>query len=183
MLNRAEFIGNLGADPETRYTPAGVAVSNFRIAATETWKDKNTGEKQERTEWVRLVAFNRLAEIVGEYLKKGSKVYVAGKMQTRKWEDKEGITRYSTEIVVSDMVMLSSKGDGGARERSQAEAAGAEPANQERQQPSRGNSQAGGNTPPIDFDDDIPFMHAWVYPAAGTLVAILGASGFPPGVA
>lgn len=147
MLNRCEFIGNHGADPEIRYTPSGVSVANFRIAATETWKDRSTGEKQERTEWVRLVAFNRLAEIVGEYLKKGSKVYVAGKMQTRKWQDNEGNDRYSTEIVLSDMVMLGSRSDsGGARERSQAEAAGVPPA-----------SQGRGSAPPADFDDDIPF--------------------------
>src|SRR3972149_5791681 len=97
-LNRCTFIGNLGADPETRYMPSGEAVTNIRIACSEKWKDKASGEMKEHTEWVRISFFGRLAEVAGEYLKKGSQVYVEGQMRTRKWQDKEGQDRYSTEI-------------------------------------------------------------------------------------
>lgn len=109
-LNNCQFIGNLGADPETRYTPSGVAVCNIRIGCSESWKDKNTGEKQERTEWVRIVAFNRLAEIMGEYLKKGSQVYIEGRMQTDKYQDDQGNDRYATKIIARDMQMLGGRG-------------------------------------------------------------------------
>ena len=110
-VNKVILVGNLGSDPDTRYTPSGVAVANFSIATTETWKDKNTGEKQEKTEWHRIVAWRRLGEICGEYLKKGSQVYIEGSLQTRAWEDKDGIKRYTTEVVAYKMQMLGSPGD------------------------------------------------------------------------
>lgn len=114
MINKVILIGNLGADPEVRYAQSGTAVANFRIATTETWK-KQDGTKEELTEWHRIVAFKRLAEICGEYLSKGSRVYIEGKIQTRKWQDKNGQDRYTTEIVANEMKMLSSRsgGDGG----------------------------------------------------------------------
>ncbi len=119
-VNKVILVGNLGRDPETRYNPEGGAITNISIATTEQWKDKASGEKQERTEWHRVVFFNRLAEIAGEYLKKGSQVYVEGALRTRKWQDKEGKERYTTEIVAERMQMLGSRsgmGDAGARDR------------------------------------------------------------------
>src|SRR5688572_31418992 len=109
-INKVILIGHLGQDPEVKYMPSGSAVANVSIATTESWKDKTSGEKQDRTEWHRVVFFNRLAEIVGEYLRKGSKVYVEGSLRTRKWQDKEGQDRYTTEIVAREMQMLDSKG-------------------------------------------------------------------------
>ncbi len=109
MINKAILIGNLGSDPEVRYTQSGAAVANFTIATTEKWKGQD-GQMQEQTEWHRIVAFARLGEICGEYLSKGSKVYIEGRIQTRKWEDRDGNTRYTTEIVARDMKMLDSKG-------------------------------------------------------------------------
>ncbi len=109
-VNKAILIGNLGRDPEMRYTPEGLAIANFSIATSEEWKDKNTGDKRERTEWHRIVAFGRLGEICGEYLSKGKKVYIEGRIQTRDWEDKEGTKRYTTEIVAAQMQMLDPKG-------------------------------------------------------------------------
>lgn len=111
-VNRVIVIGNLGQDPEVKYMPNGGAVCNITVATSESWKDKNTGEQQEKTEWHRVVMFKRLAEIAGEYLRKGAKVYIEGKLQTRKWQDKDGNDRYSTEIVAHEMQMLSGKGDG-----------------------------------------------------------------------
>src|SRR4051812_35259710 len=105
-LNKAQIIGHLGADPETRYMPSGKAVTNIRVATSESWKDKDTGDKKEKTEWHSIVAFDKLAEIMAEYLRKGALVYVEGKLQTRKWQDKEGKDRYTTEIVASQMQML-----------------------------------------------------------------------------
>ena len=110
-LNKVMLIGNLGRDPEVRYTPDGTAVANFSIATSREWKDKATGEKKERTEWHRIVAFRRLGEICGEYLSKGKQVYVEGQLQTRDWEDKEGNKRYTTEIVANNMTMLGRAGD------------------------------------------------------------------------
>lgn len=110
-INKVIIVGNLGQDPEVRYMPSGGAVTNISVATSESWKDKETGENQERTEWHRVVFFNRLAEIVGEYLKKGSKVFIEGALRTRKWEDKNGQDRYTTEIVAKEMQMLDSKGD------------------------------------------------------------------------
>jgi single-strand DNA-binding protein len=112
-INKVILIGNLGRDPETRYTQGGSAVTNLRVATAESWKDRQTGEQQERTEWHSVVCFARLGEIAGEYLRKGSKVYIEGRLQTRKWQDKEGHDRYSTEIVANEMQMLDSRGGGG----------------------------------------------------------------------
>src|SRR5437764_10577148 len=115
-VNKVILVGNLGRDPETRYTTGGEAVTNVSIATTDTWKDKN-GEKQERTEWHRVAFFGKLAEIAGEYLKKGSQVYVEGRLQTRKWQDKDGQDKYSTEIVADRMQMLGSRQGMGAADR------------------------------------------------------------------
>ena len=111
-INKVILVGNLGQDPETKYMPSGGAVTNVSVATSETWKDKNTGQPQERTEWHRVVFFNRLAEIAGEYLKKGSKVYVEGSLRTRKWQGQDGQDRYTTEIVASEMQMLDGRGEG-----------------------------------------------------------------------
>lgn len=136
-VNKVILIGNLGQDPEVRYMPSGGAVANVSIATSETWKDKSTGEAQERTEWHKIIFFNRLAEIAGEYLKKGSKVYIEGSLRTRKWQDKEGRDQYATEIVAKEMHMLDSAGQGGQRN--------ADPANHERSPASQpaGNAGAG----------------------------------------
>ncbi|MEW6594093.1 MAG: single-stranded DNA-binding protein [Thermodesulfobacteriota bacterium] len=112
MVNKVILIGNLGADPEVRYSQSGTAIASFRIATTEVWK-KQDGSKEEQTEWHRIVAFGRLAEICGEYLAKGSRVYIEGRLQTRKWQDKEGQDRYTTEIVAREMKMLTARGAGG----------------------------------------------------------------------
>src|SRR2546422_10659135 len=111
-VNKVILVGNLGRDPETRYNPEGGAITNISVATTDTWKDKTSGEKQERTEWHRVVFFSRLAEIAGEYLKKGSQVYIEGSLRTRKWQDKEGNDRYSTEIVGNDLQMLGGRAAG-----------------------------------------------------------------------
>ena len=139
-VNKVILIGNLGADPEVRYSAAGSAITNARLATTDQWKDRQTGEQQERTEWHRLVFFGRLAEISGEYLKKGSKVFIEGRLQTRKWQGQDGQDRYTTEVVVNDMQMLD--GAGGGMNQA-APASSAEPAPQ--------------TAPADDFDDDIPF--------------------------
>lgn len=112
-INKVILVGNLGADPETRYTANGAAITNIRVATTETWRDKQSGEKQERTEWHRIVFFNRLAEIAGEYLRKGSQVYIEGSIRTRKWQDQSGQDRYTTEVVANEMQMLGGRGEGG----------------------------------------------------------------------
>src|SRR5689334_15553800 len=129
-VNKVILIGNLGQDPETKSLPSGSAVTNIRVATTEAWKDKQTGEKKEATEWHTVVFFDRLAEIAGQYLKKGSKVYIEGSLRTRKWQDKNGNDRYSTEVRANDMQMLDSKGGGGgggSYERPRAETASASP--------------------------------------------------------
>ena len=112
-VNKVILIGNLGSDPELKYTPSGAAVTNFNVATNEIWNDKD-GNKQERTEWHRVVLWRKLAEIAGEYLKKGSKVYLEGRLQTRSWEDKDGVKRYTTEVVADNMTMLDAKGEGGS---------------------------------------------------------------------
>lgn len=142
-INKVILIGNLGADPEVRYMPNGGAVANVSLATSESWKDKNTGEQQDKTEWHRVVFFRRLAEIVGEYLKKGSKVYIEGKLQTRKWQDKEGNDRYTTEIVANEMQMLDSRGGGSA--------------NFDNDPASKSKSASPQPATVSDFDDDIPF--------------------------
>lgn len=150
-VNKAILIGNLGRDPEIRYSPSGAAVANVNIATTDSWKDKQSGEQQERTEWHRVVFFGRLAEVVGEYLKKGSQVYVEGRIQTRKWQDKEGNDRYTTEIVANDMQMLGGRGGGGG-----SGGGGVEDYNQDAGYSGGGGSSARSG-PAEDFDDDIPF--------------------------
>jgi single-strand DNA-binding protein len=146
-VNKVIIIGNLGKDPEVRYMPSGGAVTNVTIATSESWKDKQSGEQQERTEWHNVVFFNRLAEIAGEYLKKGSKVYVEGSLRTRKWQDKEGKDRYTTEIVAAEMQMLDSKGSG----------SGGSPQAREGSSGSWQKESAPATETAGDFDDDIPF--------------------------
>jgi single-strand DNA-binding protein len=146
-INKVILIGNLGNDPEVRYTAGGAAVANISLATTDSWRDKNTGEQQERTEWHRVVFFGRLAEIVGEYLKKGSQVYVEGRLQTRKWQDKDGNDRYTTEIVANEMQMLGGRGGGAERDTSRAA-----PASE-----SRGREEPAPRTDSEFVDDDIPF--------------------------
>ena len=146
-VNKVILIGNLGQDPEVRYMPNGNAVANVTLATTETWKDRNTGDNQERTEWHRVVLFRRLAEIAGEYLKKGAKVYVEGKLQTRKWQDQNGQDRYTTEIVADQLQMLDSRGGGSAPMESSGNRGASQPQG-------GGDTGFGGGG---DFDDDIPF--------------------------
>jgi len=154
-INKVILVGNLGRDPEIRYTPNSVAVANVTIATGESWKDKQSGEQQERTEWHRVVFFNRLAEIVGEYLKKGAQIYVEGRLQTRKWQDQSGQDRYTTEIVANEMQMLGGRSGGmtGAPD-SFDQSMPAESA-QSPAQASPQKSSAGSAFD--DFDDDIPF--------------------------
>ncbi len=140
MINKAILVGRLGGDPEVRYTPSGTAVANFTVATSERWKDKSSGEMQERTEWHRIVAWNRLGEICGEYLSKGRQVYIEGRIQTRSWE-KDGVTRYTTEIIATEMKMLGSKGSGD----SSGPSAPSEP------------QEYSGPPLPEGKDDDIPF--------------------------
>ena len=143
-VNKVIIVGNLGQDPETRYMPSGSAVTNFTVATNESWKDKQTGEQKERTEWHRVSMFNRLAEVAAEYLRKGSQVYIEGKLRTRKWQGKDGSDRYTTEIIADEMQMLGGRGGGGGF-------GGGD----------QGGGSEGGSAPPQpspdDFDDDIPF--------------------------
>jgi single-strand DNA-binding protein len=176
-VNKVILVGNMGNDPETRYTQAGAAITNISIATSETWKDKQSGQPQERTEWHRVVFFNRLAEIAGEYLRKGSKVYVEGALRTRKWQGKDGQDKYTTEIVASEMQMLDSRGQGDGGQggggfqkpqgdynqgggRPQAQGGGA-PQQQAPQQAAQQPAQQPAQNPAPqdfgDFDDDIPF--------------------------
>ena len=152
-LNKVMLIGNLGADPEVRYLPSGDAITNIRIATTESWKDKGSGEKKEETEWHRVAFFGKLAEIAGEYLKKGSAVYVEGRIKTRKWQDKDGQDRYSTEIVADRMQMLGSRGGMGAPTSADSGAGHEERA----AGPSSAKSTAKAGAKFDDFEDDIPF--------------------------
>ncbi|MDR7090681.1 MULTISPECIES: single-stranded DNA-binding protein [Cellvibrio] len=180
-INKVILIGNIGQDPEVKYMPSGGAVTNVSVATSETWKDKNTGQPQERTEWHRVVFFNRLGEIAGEYLKKGSKVYIEGSLRTRKWQAQDGTDRYTTEIVASEMQMLDGRGEntgmGGAGMGAAALAGGFDQTPQYNNAPTQGGYSQGGqqparapqqaapqqNTPPQQpagfdsFDDDIPF--------------------------
>ena len=157
-INKVIIVGNLGADPETKYLPSGDAVTNIRVATTDTWKDKTSGEKKEATEWHRVAFFGRLAEIAGEYLKKGSQVYVEGSLRTRKWQDKDGQDRYSTDIRGDVMQMLGRREGGGAPRDE-----GAPRSSEAR---AGGESKAGGEAKPAqkkpagkfdDMEDDIPF--------------------------
>lgn len=137
MINKVIILGNLGKDPESKHTANGTSVSNFSVATSETWKDKSTGERKEATEWHRVVAFGRTAEVVNEYLTKGSKVFVEGKIQTRKWQDKEGNDRYTTEILANNIKMIGGKSESGS---------------QQAQPPQQAPQQA-----PDFLDDDVPF--------------------------
>lgn len=157
-VNKVILIGNLGADPEVRYMPSGDAVTNIRIATSESWKDKQSGEQRETTEWHRVVFFRRLAEIAGEYLKKGGKVYIEGSLRTRKWQGQDGQDRYSTEIVANEMQMLDSRGGSANFE-------GGQPMGSSSSRPSQAPSEQVPKSQPTqpgpdtldDFDDDIPF--------------------------
>ena len=157
-VNKVILVGHLGKDPETRYMPNGDAITNATLATSESWKDKQTGEKKEQTEWHRLVFFRKLAEIAGQYLRKGSLIYIEGSLKTRKWQDKDGQDRYTTEITVNEMTMLGGRGDAGGGQSS------GEP--QQRQQQQRPQGNGGGqqqrqSAPQSrgfdDFEDDIPF--------------------------
>ena len=173
-INKVILVGNLGADPETRAMPSGTTVANIRIATSESWKDKTSGEQQERTEWHRVALFGRLGEIAAEYLRKGSQVYIEGSLRTRKWQDKEGKERFSTEIVANEMQMLGGRGGSGG-EGGGSRAAGSGGGSGGRDYgnaPPRGHDEYGGSAPAgggsgggasggsgarDDFDDDIPF--------------------------
>ena len=172
-INKVILVGNLGNDPEIRYMPNGGAVANITIATSESWRDKGTGEQREKTEWHRVVLFGKLAEVAGEYLRKGSQVYVEGQLQTRKWQDQSGQDRYSTEVVVQGfngvMQMLGGRAQGGApmgggQPQQQQQGGWGQPqqpaqqqynAPQQQQAPQQPQQQY--NEPPMDFDDDIPF--------------------------
>ena len=143
-VNKVIIVGNLGNDPETRYMPSGSAVTNLSVATNESWKDKQTGEQKDRTEWHRVAMFGRLAEIAAEYLRKGSQVYIEGKLRTRKWQDQQGNDRYTTEIIADEMQMLGGRSGMGA------------PAMGDSGPPPGPSSQGGGGSND-DFDDDIPF--------------------------
>lgn len=170
-VNKVILIGHCGQDPETKFTANGAAVTNVSVATSESWKDKQTGQTQERTEWHRVVFFNRLAEIVGEYVRKGTKLYIEGALRTRKWQDQGGQDRYTTEIVASEMQMLDSRGSadqqgagtgygggmGGTPQQAPAQQGGYAPPQQPAQAPRQAPAQ---QTPPPamdSFDDDIPF--------------------------
>jgi single-strand DNA-binding protein len=171
-VNKVILIGNLGKDPETRYMPSGKAATNFSIATSERFKDRETGEPQERTEWHRIATFDRLAEVAAEYLKKGSKVYIEGRLRTRKWQDKEGKDRYSTEIIADQMQMLDSRGQGGSMGgaagaagsnvengdfRGSGSARGGKPAKAAAAAGGSGSAGSSGAAEVAEFDDDIPF--------------------------
>jgi len=140
-INKVILVGNLGADPETRYMPSGSAVTNLSVATSEQWKDKQSGEQKERTEWHKVAMFNRLAEIAAEYLRKGSQVYIEGKLRTRKWQDRDGNDRWTTEIIADEMQMLGGRGGGGSAPMSSGSS----------------TSSAPPQPPADEFDDDIPF--------------------------
>ncbi len=152
-VNKVILIGNLGADPEVRYMPSGGAVANVRLATTDSWKDRQSGEQQERTEWHRVVFFGRLGEIAGEYLRKGSKVYVEGRLQTRKWQGQDGQDRYTTEIVANDMQMLDSRGGTATFPGDTASQSSPD----DWAQAPKSKPQPAAAAPVTDFDDDIPF--------------------------
>ena len=160
-INKVILVGHLWQDPEIKYMPSGGAVANVSIATSDQWKDKQSGEMKDRTEWHRVVFFNRLAEIVGEYLRKGSQVYVEGRLQTRKWQDKNGQDRYTTEIVASEMQMLGGRGQGGGDQsfgggQGQQQQGGYGGGQQQNPQAQRAPAQQ-APMPADDFDDDIPF--------------------------
>jgi single-strand DNA-binding protein len=148
-VNKVILIGNLGQDPDTRYMPSGKAVTNIRIATSESWKDKQTGDQQERTEWHSVVMYDKLGEIAAEYLRKGSQVYIEGKLRTRKWQDKEGKDRYTTEIIADQMQMLGGRGGAGGGAGGGGESRSSRPAPSEERASAPASDEG--------FDDDIPF--------------------------
>jgi len=150
-VNKVILIGNLGADPETRAMPSGTSVANLRIATSESWKDRQSGEQQERTEWHRVALFGRLAEVASEYLRKGSQVYIEGSLRTRKWQDKQGNERYTTEIVANDMQMLGGRGGGASG------VPGGGGGESSRERTEFEPTSASSSTEREEFDDDIPF--------------------------
>ena len=165
-VNKVILIGNLGSDPEIRYTPGGAAVANVSLATTDSWTDRKSGDKQDRTEWHRLVFWSKLAEIAGQYLKKGSKIYVEGRLQTRSWDDQQtGQKKYTTEIVVNDMTMLDNRGDGGGGGGQYGGGGGSDygdpgPAGPMSDGGGGGGGQMGGGGAPMGAgpeDDDLPF--------------------------
>ncbi len=150
-VNKVILVGNLGNDPEVKYMPSGNAVANVSLATTESWKDKSSGERQEKTEWHRVTFYGKLAEIAGEYLKKGSQIYVEGRLQTRKWQGQDGQDRYTTEIIASDMQMLGGRGGSGGT-------GGFDDAPSQSRQGGGGRQEAPARSSmPDDFDDEIPF--------------------------
>jgi single-strand DNA-binding protein len=160
-VNKVILIGNLGADPEVKYLPSGVPVANVNLATNDSWTDKN-GERQERTEWHRLVVWRKLAEIVGQYLKKGSKIYIEGRLETRQWDDQSGQKRYTTEIVVNELQMLDGRGDGGdnQQEGGPRQSGGYQQQQGDFSEPSGGGDSGGSSGPPggnSTEDDDLPF--------------------------
>ncbi len=168
MLNKVTLIGRLGADPEVRYMPSGGAVTNINLATSRRWKDKQSGERREETEWHRIAFFNRIAEVAGEYLRKGSLVYVEGRIRTRKWQDQNGQDRYTTEIIAEQMQMLDSKSGGTGNFANNASNNDANFSNKQPQAPQQQNAtpvttDSSQNNTPVpapydeDFDDDIPF--------------------------
>jgi single-strand DNA-binding protein len=157
-VNKVILVGNLGADPETRYTANGSAITNIRVATSESWRDKQTGENQERTEWHRVVFFSRLAEIAGEYLRKGSQVYIEGSIRTRKWQDQSGQDRYTTEIVANEMQMLGSRGEAPMRPQGEGSFRNPRPETQNQGGAKPEPAQPAAAPPDDNFtDDDIPF--------------------------
>lgn len=163
-VNKIILIGNLGADPETRHLPSGDCICNIRLATTESWKDKSSGEKREITEWHRVVLYRKLAEIAGQYLKKGTQVYIEGRIRTRKWQDKAGQERYTTEIEANEMQMLGGRSGAGASSGGEAEYGGSMPSSSSGSGASFGGSSGAARAAPAkkapsfeDMDDDIPF--------------------------
>ena len=158
-VNKVIIVGTLGNDLEVKYSASGSAIANLSVATSEQWKDKQTGEKKEQTEWHRVVIFGKLAEVAGEYLRKGSQVYIEGQLRTRKWTDSNGVYRYTTEIVIPQMggvmQMLGGKRDDSGKQQPRQQS-GQQPQRQQ-QQPPKQQSPQGGNEPPMDFDDSIPF--------------------------
>lgn len=167
-VNKVIIVGTLGNDPEVKYSASGSAIANLSVATSEQWKDKQTGEKKEQTEWHRIVIFGKLAEVAGEYLRKGSQVYIEGQLRTRKWTDSNGVDKYTTEIVIPQiggvMQMLGGRRDDSGQQQQRQQPrkqSGQQPqggwgTNQQQQPPKQQNTQ-GGNEPPMDFPDDIPF--------------------------
>lgn len=157
-INKVILVGNIGKDPETRYMPNGKAVTNFSVATSESWTDRTSGDKQERTEWHNVVLFEKLAEIAAEYLRKGSQVYIEGSLRTRKWQDKEGKDRYTTEIVGRDMQMLGGRGGaGGGGDHAGGSSGRAAPERASSAPPAAEEGASSSPTGEGEFDDDIPF--------------------------